>query len=1208
MYQSIRTFLKVNSLRLTFVVLSATLVFMLFLTGLDRKIDPQTFQKQFSKQEQAQNKLLNHIENDWLNTDKSTFFQNHFQQKNNFYVHVFRNDSLVFWNSNKFPISNFADNRFPINGIVKLQNGWYYSKFKKKDNLTFVVSFGIKRQFPISNEQLVDYFFNPFPEFNAVITTDVNTGYAINDNQANSVFSIQYQTEARSNQTLDNLIFLDILMLVLVTGFLLLKRLNHSSIQLGIYLIIISGLRFMLLNKIDVNILPESDFFDPSILAINNWIPNLGELFIWFVYLILIAPIIGIIIKNSSRIWFLVIWIISIPILMMIFPQFLREIIINSTIPIHLGNILQLTWISALLIILIGSLWYLLFLFFKIIFLKSTEFIPHKILITVVLPTLFLIVIIANEWIFRLHGFWILWMFATALLAIYFVTKPQHSHSFNRYLVMILVLSLGITLNLETESKKKEREERVLLANQLVDEQDMNAEVDFIAAKEKLQKEPYIKRLFTSTELPSFSELKEAMEYQVFNGYWDRYDVDLYYFDQDSVSKEMNGVHQTQLEELIHTHGTPSEIDSNLFYVHDYTSQFNYIFKIPIEKNGVVINLYGTLRSKRIPEKIGFPRILVSKQTAVYKLLEGYSIAKYYNGSLAFHHGEFNYPTRFHRFTDKNETQEWIKQGGYDHLVIQKSNRDAIILSHEQYSIFSYLTSTAFLMTCFGIVAFPIILFMVRSKKEESIKLTLISKIQFSFITLILIALFGFSFVSSSLFSNQYSTYSKEQIQQKETSILEEIKQNEKLFLLPTSIQKNELIGYQLRRWSTVFSTDINIFNANGKLWSTSRNKIYNLGLLSEQMNPKAIEALEIEEKSTFLQRENIGSLTYLSGYTPIFNHDREKIGYLNILHFNQQNVFDEQLKQFFVNIINVFMLLLVLSVVIAYLASSWITKPLIALRNSFASMQLGKNNKRIHYTGSDEIGSLVTEYNQKLDELEETARKLAQSERESAWREMAKQVAHEIKNPLTPMKLSVQHLQRIFDPSDPEIEKKIAKTTQSLVDQIDALTAIANEFSNFAKLPKPNFVSLNLVDLCQSAIAFFDNNGETEITFSQHPSEPIYIWADKDLMLRVLNNLITNGIQAVEHNAKATIDLSLQQTPTHTILFVKDNGKGISPDQLETIFEPYFTTKSTGTGLGLAMVKQIIELHNGRIEVEETSSAGTTFKVEIPLSNTAIY
>jgi two-component system, NtrC family, nitrogen regulation sensor histidine kinase NtrY len=366
-------------------------------------------------------------------------------------------------------------------------------------------------------------------------------------------------------------------------------------------------------------------------------------------------------------------------------------------------------------------------------------------------------------------------------------------------------------------------------------------------------------------------------------------------------------------------------------------------------------------------------------------------------------------------------------------------------------------------------------------------------------------------------------------------------------------------------------------------------------------MSPSVLLELKFNKKSEFIHEENIGSLVYLSGYVPVMNHENELLGYLNILHFDQRNAFEDQLKQFFVAILNVFMLLLVLSILIALLVSSWLTGPLMLLRKSFSEMELGKSNAPISYKAQDEIGSLVAEYNHKLIELSEAAAKLAQSERESAWREMAKQVAHEIKNPLTPMKLSVQHLQRVFDPTDPKASDRIERVTNSLIEQIDALTSIANEFSNFAKLPQPIMAEVDIVELSKAVVALFDGDDKIRVELHVMSSGQVFVNADKEMILRVLNNLVSNGIQAAAINADSHIVLSIDSDAEFVFVRVKDTGTGIAEEQIQTIFEPYFTTKSTGTGLGLAMVKQIVETHHGSIEIEKTSASGTIVLVILP-------
>ena len=280
-----------------------------------------------------------------------------------------------------------------------------------------------------------------------------------------------------------------------------------------------------------------------------------------------------------------------------------------------------------------------------------------------------------------------------------------------------------------------------------------------------------------------------------------------------------------------------------------------------------------------------------------------------------------------------------------------------------------------------------------------------------------------------------------------------------------------------LQKFARVFFTDINMYDKDGYLLATSRPKVFNIGLLSEQMNPTAYKHIELLKQSEFVHHESIGELNFSSAYKPFYNSKGELTAYINLQHFGQQREFENQIQKFLVAIINVFILLLAISIILAIFISNWLTSPLRILQESFASVKFGKHNEQISYDREDEIGSLVKDYNQKLEELEFAAQQLARSERELAWREMAKQVAHEIKNPLTPMKLSVQQLLRVYDPEDPKSGDKLKKVANSIVEQIDALTKIANEFSTFAKMPNPSEERVELMSLITGVKEVFEGS-----------------------------------------------------------------------------------------------------------------------------------
>ena len=289
------------------------------------------------------------------------------------------------------------------------------------------------------------------------------------------------------------------------------------------------------------------------------------------------------------------------------------------------------------------------------------------------------------------------------------------------------------------------------------------------------------------------------------------------------------------------------------------------------------------------------------------------------------------------------------------------------------------------------------------------------------------------------------------------------------------------------------------------------------------------------------------------------------------------------------------------MAVTIAFLLSKYITKSLKTISEKINATRLEKSNEKIEIgDASEEISVLVNSYNSMIDELEESAVKLATSEREQAWREMAKQVAHEIKNPLTPMRLTVQNFQRKFDPADVNIHKKVDEYSKTLIQQIDTMSSIASAFSNFAKMPAQQNETLNVVKIVKLALYIVN---EYYIVFKSY-SEEIIAKFDRTQLIRVVTNLVKNGIQAIPNHKEPKILVEVKSAGDNVIIAVTDNGSGVSEENKAKVFEPKFTTKTSGMGLGLAMVKNIVEMHRGTISFKSEANIGTVFTVVLPKEN----
>ncbi|HET8855685.1 MAG TPA: ATP-binding protein, partial [Salinimicrobium sp.] len=336
----------------------------------------------------------------------------------------------------------------------------------------------------------------------------------------------------------------------------------------------------------------------------------------------------------------------------------------------------------------------------------------------------------------------------------------------------------------------------------------------------------------------------------------------------------------------------------------------------------------------------------------------------------------------------------------------------------------------------------------------------------------------------------------------------------------------------------------------------------------------------------------------FQSSYTYITDNKFMPLAILNLPYLEDDYFIARDLNQFLIRLGEVYIFMLVIAIILAYFLSKYITRSLKTISEKIKQTRLNRRNTKIEIeNASEEIFTLVSAYNSMIDELEESAVKLATSEREQAWREMAKQVAHEIKNPLTPMRLSVQNFQRKFDPKDPEIGQKVEEYSNTLINQIDIMGSIASAFSNFAKMPAQKNESLNVPKIVKLALDIFN---EDYIRFSSEKEE-IRAKFDRTQLIRVVTNLVKNAIQAVEDVKNPVILVTVAEEEDDVYICISDNGKGISEQNKEIIFEPKFTTKSSGMGLGLAMVKNIIENYNGSITLSSKIDKGTIFKVRFP-------
>lgn len=538
--------------------------------------------------------------------------------------------------------------------------------------------------------------------------------------------------------------------------------------------------------------------------------------------------------------------------------------------------------------------------------------------------------------------------------------------------------------------------------------------------------------------------------------------------------------------------------------------------------------------------------------------------------------------------------------------VLREAEREVIITYEssgrgEFLSLFSYLfcllTVTLFLITLLN----TLFTFLPDTLNFSlSHRLSLRNRIQFSVISLIVLSFLIIGMITIFYFKNTTQQYHQERLQRKALGVAKDLESQ----LARAGDLDAAVMDDLLPEIARVHETDIDIYGPDGRLLLSSEPLVYRHRLSAPLMDGRALAALSWEGKSLFIGESRIGQLEYRTAWVPLPRRDGRQGGYLAVPYYTDRTFLQKDISEFISALLNVYVFLLFIAGALAILVANSITYPISVIGEKLKQFKLGKKNEPLEWSSRDELGELIGEYNRMIRKLQESAELLARSEREGAWREMAKQVAHEIKNPLTPMKLSLQHLQQAFTPAREEDKALLKRVSATLIEQIENLSQIASEFSNFAKIPEAYPEDLVVNDLIRSIHHLFGENDSDGMDIgTEIPDEPIHVLADKNQLLRVLNNLVKNAIQAIPDGQQGRVTISLRRQEDRAVIRVEDNGRGIPPEMQEKVFMPNFTTKSSGTGLGLAICRNIVDQMQGRIYFQTRPGSGTVFVVELPLA-----
>ncbi len=791
------------------------------------------------------------------------------------------------------------------------------------------------------------------------------------------------------------------------------------------------------------------------------------------------------------------------------------------------------------------------------------------------------------------------------------------------FIAIIFVFSLIAFIKYYSVESIKEMNTRIALINQLQDPDDAAADHIFKSIENKIIADPLVIQYFGDTA--HYNSLINRFQKPFFDRYLSRYGYKIFEYDNNGVS--LTADKSTPFSKFRDLVTLSSFKVSNYFYRVNQVFGSKYYFAIlPIKRQDTTLGtIVVELRSKASQPESSFPDLLKNDSIKQNNRIGDYSFAFYDHNKLKAKGGSYDYDIinstfkgRLNQYTNATTTVDyntaWYKKfTTYSHLIYKPAKDNLIVVSQEENSVFHSITAlTLFfiLLLLFSIFVISIRWLWLRIRilkiYDDHLKwgfninfdrVLYKTRIQFSIIAVVVITLLLVGLITFISLSTQYDEQQENMIREKISHITTSY-QNGLLNKYLTNVNDESQVDFD--ELANNYSTDLILYDLKGVPLITTQPRIYDDGLIPRRMNARAFINLSKLHKSVFINKETIGELKYKSAYAPLANANGVTTAYLELPYFSNVADYNTRIVSLLNIMINVYALIFIVIGFFAVLIARQITAPLSFMQFNLSKIIYGKKNEPIKWERDDEIGALVNEYNKMIGALENSAQKLAQSERENAWREMAKQVAHEIKNPLTPLKLGLQLLEKSWRDKDPKFDLKFERFSKSFVEQIESLSSIASEFSSFAKMPDTRLVRINVFDMLAQAVTIFVHMDNIKINYIA-PEMPFVINADRDQLLRCFNNLLKNAIEATQHQKPGIIDINYEVNKTSVLLSIKDNGAGIPEGMREKIFEPNFTTKSSGTGLGLAFVKNSIENADGRVWFETKQGAGTTFYLSLP-------
>ena len=1126
-----------------------------------------------------------------------------------------------------------------IEELMHLSNG-YYLVLKRTQNVSShtIVAYAlipVRSEFFLETEYLPEKFVYSNTADNRVLLSETSvTEFPVKSLSGKTLFYFDKKTSGAvpyNNRLTIILRFSGLLLLLLFTHLvaesLARKKIWKGVLFLGLSLIAIRLITYFFPGLLNLR---QFELFDPSIYGSNIVQRSLGDLlmnsafFCWIVlftwYKVQQYKNIGTRLPSWLR---LVAGIFSLCLLIystFILSSVIRSIVADSKISFDVTNFFSLNRYTVVGFIVLATLslsyYYFTQLLFRVIFPLFKNNIWLVYLAIGFSGLIFLSLKSGNPTV-------LFYIPVLAWLLLYTWMVNRDGVILNRIriniagiLFWIFVFSVSIAAIMLAENRKAEWERRKFYTEKLAEQTDPSSERLMSIAVKYLDNDFLQENFYRFTDSASSRYIRDSIMTSNYKAYLNKYETRLYAY--DSTGRPLFNDDPTTYDALntivtLQSHPTSTP---DLYYYETSFDKYTYITERTVsDSSGNKLGYFFLISNpKKYSSDALFPEFFKQYKRNDPENSPIYSYAVYSQKKLIALSNKYPFATKLNdKDIPRNKEYERKANGDFDELWYRAGNEKVVVMARKEDTIIESITLFSYIFCSFLFLVFIVQVLSLLLKAvydwqgfKSFFHFNIRNQVHS---TIIFVSIFSFIIIgiaTITFFKNRHNRNNSDKLSRTMKIMVNEMEKRidsdhpfgtvAKLHDTVSSYTLQDLV----KEVSGIHGVDVTVYDLNGDLQVSSEANVYDKGVLSTKMNPVAYYRLSRLNQIEHVQEERIADLSYLSIYAPVRDKEGRAYAYLSIPYFTSQPELDQEISNFIVTVINLNAFILLIAGLIALFITNRITRSFSIISDKMKEVNLGRLNEEIVWNRKDEIGDLVKEYNKMVAKLEESAEALAKTEREGAWREMARQVAHEIKNPLTPMKLSIQYLQKSISSNHPNVKELSSNVANTLVEQIDHLSKIAADFSQFANISNTNVEEFDLHEVLRSLHELY--RSDENIEFIWRPlRRKIIVNADKTQMNRLFTNLFANAVEAcVDRDCRIVVTEELHDGMIR--VNIKDNGEGIPEEMQSRIFIPNFTTKSSGTGLGLAMCKGIVEQVKGKIWFDTVKGNGTTFHVEIPL------